>query len=187
MDFQVREPASPLFGGLERTSQAIELQITQEYTGQQRHLCYLVPMWKEVLDFDLQANGPGTLVKALVAGKTYRRSTGGFVGVSNIGRDTNWLGHHLALPNLFRLGRLAWDPELSSRKIAEEWTRLTFGHDPRVVQTIVDLELKSWPAYENYTGPLGAGTLTDIIGVHYGPAVESSERNGWGQWHRADE
>jgi alpha-glucuronidase len=186
IDFQVREPASPLFGGLARTSQAIELQITQEYTGQQRHLCYLVPMWKEVLDFDMQAKGPGTPVKALVAGKTFQRATGGFAGVSNVGRDTNWLGHHLALANLYGFGRLAWDPDLNAKKIAEEWARLTFGLDPLVDKTVVDLEIESWPTYERYTGPLGAGTLTDIIGVHYGPAVESSEHNGWGQWHRAD-
>ena len=187
IDFQVREPASPLFAALEKTSQAIELQITQEYTGQQRHLCYLVPMWKEVLDFDMQANGPGTPVKALVAGKTFRRSTGGFVAVSNVGRDTNWLGHDLALANLYGFGRLAWDPDLSPSQIVQEWIRLSFGNDERVDKTIVDLELKSWLAYEKYTGPLGAGTLTDIIGVHYGPGIESSERNGWGQWHRADE
>ena len=187
IDFQVREPVSPLFGSLQGTCQAIELQVTQEYTGQQRHLCYLVPMWKEVLDFDLQANGPGTPVKALVAGKTFKRPTGGFVAVSNLGRDTNWLAHPLAVANLYGFGRLAWNPELNSRQIAEEWTQLTFGHDRLVDRTVVDLEMKSWPAYESYTGPLGAGTLTDIIGVHYGPAVESSERNGWGQWHRADE
>jgi alpha-glucuronidase len=187
IDFQAREPASPLFGGLKRTCEAVELQITQEYTGQQRHLCYLVPMWKEALDFDLQANGPGTPVKALVAGKTFHRPTGGFVAVSNVGRDTDWLGHPLAMANLYGFGRLAWNPDLGARQIAEEWARLTFGHDRHVVRTIVDLELQSWPTYENYTGPLGAGTLTDILGPHYGPAVESSERNGWGQWHRADQ
>src|SRR5262249_43449343 len=157
---------SPLFGGLEQTSQAIELQITQEYLGQQRHLCFLVPMWKEVLDFDLHARGAGTPVKRLVAGKTFGQPTGGFVGVSNVGRDANWLGHHLAMANLYGFGRLAWNPDLSSRQIAEEWTRLTFGHDPGVVDTIVGLQLQSWRTYENYTGPLGAGTLTDIISVH---------------------
>lgn len=187
IDFQVREPASPLFGGLEKTSEAVELQITQEYLGQQRHLCYTVPMWKEVLDFDMHAKGAGTPVKKLVSGKTFGQPTGGFVGVSNVGRDTNWLGHHLAVANLYGFGRLAWNPDLSSRQIAEEWTRLTFGHDPRVVDTIVDMQLKSWPAYENYTGNLGIGTLTDIIHIHFGPAVESSEYNGWGQWHRSNE
>ena len=187
IDFQVREPASSLFGGLAKTCQAIELQITQEYLGQQRHLCFAVPMWKEVLDFDMHVQGAGTPVKALVSGKTFNRPPGGFVGVSNVGRDTNWLAHHLAMANLYGFGRLAWDPDLSSRRIADEWTRHTFGHDPQVVDTIVDMQLRSWPIYEKYTGSLGIGTLTDIIHVHFGPAPESSEHNGWGQWHRSNE
>jgi alpha-glucuronidase len=187
IDFQVREPASPLCGALQKTNDVIELQVTQEYTGQQRHLCFLVPMWKEVLDFDMHAKGAGTPVKQLVAGKTFDRPTGGFVAVANVGASPGWLGHPLAMANLYGFGRLAWNPDLSSTQIAEEWTRLTFGNDPLVVKTIVGMQLASWPAYENYTGPLGAGTLTDIIHVHYGPGIESSERNGWGQWHRADE
>ena len=187
IDFQVREPASPLFGGLEKTNQVIELQITQEYTGQQRHLCFLVPMWKEVLDFDMHADGAGTPVKQLVAGRTFRRPIGGFVAVANVGASPTWLGHHLAMANLYGFGRLAWNADLTSQQIAEEWARLTFGNDPQVVRTVVGLELDSWPVYEKYTGPLGAGTLTDIINIHYGPAPESSEYNGWGQWHRADD
>ncbi len=187
IDFQVREPASPLFGTLQRTNQAIELQITQEYLGQQRHIVYLPPMWKEVLDFDMQVKGGGTPVKDLVNGKTFGRRLGGFVGVSNVGRDRNWLGHHLAMSNLYGFGRLAWNPEVSSDRIAEEWTRLTFGEDPAVIKTVTGILRDSWPAYENYSGSLGIGTLTDILGVHFGPGVESSERNGWGQWHRADE
>jgi len=187
IDFQVREPASPLFGALEKTNQAIELEITQEYMGQARHLVFLVPMWKEALDFDLHAGRPGTPVKALVAGRVFHRPVGGFVGVANAGLDANWFGHHLSQANLYGFGRLAWDPDLSASEIAEEWTRLTFGHDPQVVNTMVRIELQSWGTYENYTGPLGAQTLTDITGNHYGPAVEASERNGWGQWHRADE
>ncbi|MFO0788490.1 MAG: alpha-glucuronidase family glycosyl hydrolase [Pirellulales bacterium] len=184
IDFQVREPASPLFGGLEKTNAAIELQITQEYLGQQRHVCYTVPMWKEVLDFDMHA---GTPVKQIVAGKTYDRPTGGFVGVSNVGRDQNWLGHHLAMANLYGFGRLAWNPDLTGQQIADEWTRQTFGSDSTVVKTVSDILMRSWPIYESYTGPLGIGTLTDIIHIHFGPAPESSEYNGWGQWHRANE
>jgi len=187
IDFQAREPVSPLFGALKATNQAIELQVTQEYTGQQRHVCFLIPMWKEVLDFDLQANGPGTPVKALVSGKTFDRPTGAYVAVSNVGQSANWLGHDLAMANLYGYGRLAWNPDLTSAQIADEWTRQTFGHQPQVVKTISSILLDSWPAYERYTGPLGAQTLTDIVGPHYGPAVEASERNGWGQWHRADE
>jgi alpha-glucuronidase len=186
IDFQVREPASPLFGGLSRTNQAIELQITQEYTGQQKHLCFLVPMWKEVLDFDMRVGGKNTPVKDLVAGRVFERLLGGFAGVSNVGMDTNWMGSPMAQANLYGFGRLAWNPDLSAETITDEWTRLTFGNDPLVVQTITKMQLESWHIYESYTGPLGAGTLTNITGNHYDPAPESSERNGWGQWHRAD-
>jgi alpha-glucuronidase len=186
IDFQAREPVSPLFSALEKTNEAIELQITQEYTGQQRHLCFLDPMWKEVLDFDMHAGADRTPAKDLASGKTFHRPLGGFVGIVNAGLDKNWLAHPLAMANLYAFGRLAWNPDLSPRAIAEEWTRLTFGNDPLVVSTIVDMQLASWPAYESYTGPLGAQTLTDILGSHYGPGIESSEDNGWGQWHRAD-
>jgi len=186
IDFQVREPVSPLFAGLQRTNAAMELQITQEYTGQQRHLCFLPSMWKEVLDFDMHLNQDGTFVKDLASGKTFRRPAGGFVGVANIGTDVNWIGHPLAMANLYGFGRLAWNPDLSARTIAEEWTRLTFGNDPALVSTLAGMQVNSWKVYESYTGPLGAQTLTDILGSHYGPGVESSEHNGWGQWHRAD-
>lgn len=190
IDFQVREPVSPLFAGLRQTNEAIELQITQEYTGQQRQLCFLVPLWKGVLDFDMHADASpeigSTPVKDMVAGRTFHRPTGGFVGVANVGMDANWLGNPMAMANLYGFGRLAWNADLSAEAIIDEWTRLTFGNDPLVVKTISDLQLASWHVYESYTGPLGAGTLTNITGNHYDPAPESSERNGWGQWHRAD-
>ncbi len=187
IDFQAREPVSTLFTGLERTNEAIELQVTQEYTGQQRHLCFLIPMWKEVLDFDLLVNGASLPVKDLVAGKTFHRPMGGFVAVVNVGLDENWLGHPLAMANLYGYARLAWNPNLTAREIADEWTSLTFGPNPNVVSTISSALLSSWNTYESYTGPLGMQTLTDILGSHYGPGIESSEENGWGQWHRADQ
>ncbi|HTW66077.1 MAG TPA: alpha-glucuronidase family glycosyl hydrolase [Bryobacteraceae bacterium] len=186
IDFQVREPASPLFGTLEKTNEAIELQITQEYLGQARHTVFLAPMWKEVLDFDMHAKGEGTPVKALVAGKVFGQWAGGFVGVSNVGLDDNWFGNQLSQANLYAFGRLAWNPDLSAREISEEWTRLTFGSDPTVNSVVNEIQLSSWRTYENYTGPLGLQTLTDITGNHYGVNVEASERNGWGQWHNAD-
>jgi alpha-glucuronidase len=186
IDFQVREPVSPLFAGLRRTNEAVELQITQEYTGQQRQLCFLVPMWKEVLDFDMHVDSNATPVKDIVAGRVFHRPVAGFVGVANVGLDATWLGSPLAMANLYGFGRLAWDPDLSSEKIIDEWTRLTFGNDPLVVKNIIAMQLNSWHVYESYTGPLGAGTLTNILGNHYDPGPESSEDNGWGQWHRAD-
>jgi alpha-glucuronidase len=177
IDFQVREPASPLFGTLEKTKQAIELQITQEYFGQARHTVFLAPMWKEVLDFDMHARGMPTPVKALVTG---------FAGVSNVGLSDNWFDNHLSQANLYAFGRLAWNPDLSVRDISDEWTRLTWGLDPVVNAVVNEIQLSSWKTYEDYTGPLGLQTLTDITGNHYGVAVEASERNGWGQWHNAD-
>ena len=186
IDFQVREPVSPLFAGLHHTNEAIELQITQEYTGQQKHLCFLVPMWKEVLDFDMRMDDQHAPVKELVSGETLHRPLGGFVGVANVGMDANWLGSPLAMANLYGFGRLAWNPNLAYETITDEWTRLTFGADLLVVEMVNNLQLNSWHVYENYTGPLGAGTLTNITGNHYDPAPESSESNGWGQWHRAD-
>lgn len=187
IDFQVREPASPLFAALEKTNQAIELQITQEYFMQGRYMVYLAPMWKEALDFDLHAKGAGTPVKALASGRTFKRPTGGFVGVSNAGLDANWMRHHMSQANLYAFGRLAWNPDLTPAQIIDEWTRLTFSSDPAVLGVVNTIQLDSWRDFENHTGPLGTQTLTDISGNHYGPVVESSERNGWGQWHRADE
>ena len=178
IDFQVREPASPLFGGMEHTRESIELQITQEYFGQARHLVFLPSMWKETLDFDLHLRDRSTPVKKLVSA---------FSGVSNVGMDESWYGNHMSQANLYGFGRLAWNPDLTAKQISEEWTRLTFGNDPLADKTINEIQLSSWRTFENYTGPLGLQTLTDIVGNHYGVAVEASERNGWGQWHKADE
>ena len=117
MDFQIREPVSPLFGGLSQTNQVLELQITQEYTGQQIDLCYLVPMWKEVLDFDTYAKGEGSTVKQIVAGKVFPQEHSGIAAVVNVGDDLNWTGHALAQANLYGYGRLCWDTDLSSEEL----------------------------------------------------------------------
>lgn len=186
IDFQVREPASSLFSGLEKTSQAIELQITQEYLGQEKHTVYLAPMWKEVLDFDMRVKGGHTPVKQILSGKTFSRPLGGYVGVANVGLDKNWMGNHLAQANLYAFGRLAWNPDLGARQIVDEWTRMTFGNTPDVVNKVGSIQMDSWPTYENYSGTLGLQTLTNITGPHYGPGPDSQERNGWGQWIRAD-
>ncbi len=186
IDFQVREPVSPLFAALEHTSQAIELQITQEYLGQQRHMVFLVPMWKTALDTNLRAENRNTPVKEIVEGKSFHQPLGGFVGVANVGLDANWLHHPMAMANLYGFGRLAWNPNLTTQQIIDTWTRLTWGNNPKVVSTINDLQSNSWHTYEQYTGNLGIGTLTNILSYHFGPGIESAERNGWGQWFRGD-
>src|SRR4030095_3910674 len=106
--------------------------------------------------------------------------------VVNVAADENGLAHVFAMSNLYAFGRLAWNPNLTAGEIAEEWARLTFGNDPLVVGIATDIAMNSWRRYESYTGFLGTQTLTDITGSHYGPNIESSEENGWGQWHRAD-
>ncbi len=185
MDFQVREPVSPLFGGLTKTNQMLELQITQEYTGQQKHICYLVPQWKEILDFDTFAEGRGSTVREIIAGKIYPQKYGGIAAVSNIGSDLNWTGHVLAQANLYGYGCLAFNPDRSAEEITEEWVRLTFSSHPYVVKTISSILLKSWRTYENYTSPLGIGWMVNP-GHHYGPNVDGYEYSPWGTYHRAD-
>ncbi len=189
IDFQVREPAQPLFAGLRHTNEAMAVEIAQEYTGQQRQLVYLAPLWKTVLDTDMRSSlsDPPLPVLDLIAGRSvqgFHHTLGGFVGVANVGTN-RWLGNPLSLVNLYSFGRLAWNPTLTSAAISDEWTRLTFGNNPTVRAVINKLELNSWHIYESYTGPLGLGTLTNILGSHYGPDPQSAERNGWGQWFRA--
>lgn len=185
MDFQVREPISPLFGAMPNTNMVMEFQITQEYTGQQVHLCYLVPQWKEVLEYETYARGKGSQVKRIVDGSLFKRSIGGFAAVSNIGDDVNWTGHPLAQANLYGYGRLAWNVELSSEQIAEEWIKLTFGNDRATTDRIVKILMASWGTYENYTAPLGVGWMVTPH-YHYGPDVDGYEYSKWGTYHFAD-
>jgi len=184
MDFQVREPVSPLFGAMKHTNQMMELQITQEYTGQQRHVCYLVPQWKQVLDFDTHAKGPGTEVKHIVDGSLYGK-LGGVAAVSNIGSEESWTGHILAQANLYGYGRLVWNPDLTAAEISEDWIRATFGNDPAVTSAINGMLLESWSIYENYTAPLGVGWMV-TPNHHYGPDIDGYEYSKWGTYHFAD-
>ncbi|NLL38382.1 MAG: alpha-glucuronidase [Clostridiales bacterium] len=185
MDFQIREPVSPLFGALPKTNVAVEFQITQEYTGQQKHLCYLVPMWKETLDFDTFTKGEGSTVSRVVDGSLFGLKHGGMAGVSNVGDDNNWCGHPLAQANLFGFGRLAWNTALSSEDIARQWVALTFGHNAPIMETLVPMLLDSREIYEMYTAPLGVGWMVKP-GFHYGPDVDGYEYSQWGTYHYAD-
>ncbi|KAI1815132.1 glycoside hydrolase family 67 protein [Poronia punctata] len=187
IDFQVREPVSPLFAHLRDTASVMELQVTQEYMGQQCHLVYLPPLWKTILDFDLRVDDERALVGSdILTGKTFNKSLSGYAAVVNVGLNATWLGTHLAMSNLYAYGRLAWDPTADEVSILEDWTRLTFGLDKNVIDTITELSMESWPAYENYTGNLGMQTLTDITYNHYGPNPQSMDNNPWGQWTRVD-
>ncbi|MEU0166047.1 alpha-glucuronidase [Streptomyces iakyrus] len=175
MDFQVREPVSPLIGAMPRTRLAVELQATQEYTGQQRHVCWLGPMWSEVLRFRPEHD---RWVGAL--------ARGGLVAVSNAGDDPFWTGHPLAQANLYTFGRLAWRPDAEPRAVLDEWIGLSFPDAPPQVADGLHAVLDgSWRTYEKYTAPLGVGFMVQP-GHHYGPSVDGHEYSPWGTYHFAD-
>ncbi|RKQ32483.1 alpha-glucuronidase family glycosyl hydrolase [Oceanobacillus halophilus] len=185
MDFQVREPVSPLLGAMKDTNQVLEFQIAQEYTGQQIDVCYLIPQWKEVLNFDTYAKGEGSTVKSIADGSLYGYKHSGIAAVSNIGDDINWTGNTLAQANFYGFGRLIWNPDLTTDEITKDWIHLTFGNDPKVVEEIEYMLLHSWRTYENYTAPLGVGWMVNPD-HHYGPNVEGYEYSKWGTYHFAD-
>ena len=185
MDFQVREPIHPLFGGLKQTNQMLEVQIAQEYTGQQRHVCYLIPWFKQILAFRTYMSETQDTVCDIVSGRALGQKNCGIAAVANTGNDANWTGHDLAAANLYGFGRLAFDPELTAEEIAAEWIILTYGHDMQVRDNLLFLLMNSWPAYEKYTAPLGIGWMVNP-NYHYGPSVDGYEYDRWGTYHRAD-
>ena len=152
LDFQSREPLHPMFGRMENTNQAMELQITQEYTGQSRMLTYLGPMWEEILKTD---TGGAGLAGEVVDGTSQGQADTALVGVANLGNHENLTGHHFGQANLFAFGRLAWDWKLGSEDIARDWVRMTWSNSPAVVDTIVRMMMGSWEANVSYETPLG--------------------------------
>jgi alpha-glucuronidase len=168
IDFQPREPFSPLFGGLKKTKVMPELQITQEYLGQGNHLVYLAPMWKECLDSDTYCKGAGSTVARITDGSLFNRKFTAIAGVANIGEDANWCGHDFAQANWYAFGRLAWNHRLSSEQIASEWLRMTFSKEASFVEPAKQMMLESHEAVVNYMMPLGLHHLF-AWEHHYGP------------------
>lgn len=184
LDFQPREAISPLLTMLRHTNVVIELQVTQEYTGQQRHVCYLGELWRDVLDFGVgwDEDGGPTL------GDTVRRERGrlfGLTAVSNVGSDWTWTGHPFAQANLYAFGRLAWDPSLDPAVVLDEWIRATYDLTDAARAGLASMMLGSWQTYESYTAPLGVGFMVEP-GHHYGPNVDGYEYSLWGTYHFAD-
>lgn len=184
IDFQIREPVSPLFGALKKTNQILEFQITQEYTGHQRDICYLVPMWKETMDFDTK-HGKGLTVKEAVRENSPVRGRSGIAGVGNVGMDANWTGSKLAQANLYGFGRLVWNHELSAEAIAEEWVRQSFCLTEEKCGKLAAVLTTSRDVYEAYTCPLGVGFMCKPA-VHYGVDIDGYEYDRWGTYHYAD-
>ncbi len=189
IDFQPREPFSPLFGALEDTNIMMELQVTQEYFGFSNHLAYQGPLFEEVLDADTYVKGEGSTVGEILGGEVFEYEQTGMAAVINPGTDRNWTGHPFVQSSWYAFGRLAWDYELSSEAIAEEWMRMTFTNDRRFLDPIGEVMAYSREAGVNYRNPLG---LTHLFaqGHHYGPApwYDEAERMDWTAWyyHRAD-
>lgn len=185
MDFQIREPVSPLLGGLKKTNQMLEVQIAQEYTGHQIDVCYLIPMFKEILGFKTGCQKEHDTIADIISGKTFGQNNCGIAAVINTGNDKNWTGNDLAAANLYGFGRLAYDTSLSSEEIANEWIRLTLSNQSEVVTKVKSILLKSRDTYEKYTSPLGIGWMVTVH-EHYGPSIDGYEYSPWGTYHRAD-
>lgn len=185
IDFQVREPVNPLFGALKQTNHMLEFQVTQEYTGQQKHICCLLPMWKAVLDFDTKRPLEHSKVKEILSEQSPNPKHSGVAAVVNVGMDDNWTGHKLAQANLFGYGRLIWNNELSTEDIITEWIELTFDLDDSAHHLLKEILVTSYQTYENYTAPLGIGFMVRP-NHHYGPDVDGYEYDRWGTYHFAD-
>ncbi|MBQ3630283.1 MAG: alpha-glucuronidase [Prevotella sp.] len=172
LDFQPREPYSPIFDQIKQTPNMVELQITQEYLGQSRHLVFLAPMWREFFHY------------------VHPSKLRGIAGVSNIGDDTNWCGHHFSQANWYAFGRLAWNPFMRSESIAREWLQQTFFSDHKFLMAMQQLMIESREACVNYMMPLGLHHLFSFD-HHYGPQPDSFRDDYPLEWcsvyyHQAD-
>jgi alpha-glucuronidase len=189
LDFQPREPFHPLFGAMPHTPLMLEVQITKEYLGFATHLVYLAPLFEETLRSDTYARGKDSTVAKVIDGSLFGYHTTGMAGVANIGSDRNWTGSHFDQANWYAFGRLAWDPMLVSRAIAEDWVKMTFSTDPAFVEPVVAMMLGSREAAVDYMTPLGLHHQMARTS-HYGPGpwVSGGARADWTStyFNRAD-
>jgi len=190
IDFQPREPFTPLFGAMKKTPQMVEFQITQEYLGFSNHLVYLAPLFKETLDADTYSHGPGSTVAKVTDGSIGNHQKTAISAVANIGEDINWTGHHFAQANWYAFGRLAWNHQLSAEDIAEEWICQTFTDTSDFVEPIRQMMMDSREAVVDYMMPLGLHHIFAFT-HHYGPEPWGDMEGGrpdWMPWyyHNAD-
>ncbi|WP_343679542.1 alpha-glucuronidase [Chryseobacterium arthrosphaerae] len=190
VDFQPREAFNPLFGALRKTSEMVEFQITQEYLGFSNHLVFLAPLFKETLDSDTYSDGQGSTIAKITDGTLRPAKLTAISAVANIGEYTNWTGHHFAQANWYAFGRLAWNHQLSSEQIADEWIKMTFTDDQNFLNPVKEIMLSSRETAVDYMMPLG---LHHIFagGHHYGPEPWGDYKGGRPDWspvyyHQAD-
>ncbi len=168
IDFQPREPFHPLFGAMPHTHLMLELQVTKEYLGQRTSITYLGPLFEEALRDDTWTEGGGSTIARVIDGSLYGERLTAIAGVANTGSDRNWTGSIFNQANWYAFGRLAWNPDLSARQIAEEWVKMTFTSDPRFVAPVVSLMMGSREATVDYMTPLGLASQM-AAGTHFGP------------------
>ncbi|MDR0680821.1 MAG: alpha-glucuronidase [Dysgonamonadaceae bacterium] len=168
IDFQPREPLHPLFGAMQKTPLMIEFQITQEYLGFSKQLAYLAPLYVECLQSDTYAKGKGSVTAKCTDGTLFPQTITAIAGVANTGNDSNWTGHHFAQANWYCFGRLAWNHELTSEHIADEWLRMTFSNETAFIEPVKRMMAESREAVVNYMMPLGLAHLF-AWEHHYGP------------------
>ena len=180
IDFQPREPFHPLFGAMPHTPLMLEVQMTKEYLGFATHLVYLAPLFEETLGSDTYARGKGSTVAKVIDGSLFHYAHTGMAGVANIGSDRNWTGSDFDQANWYAFGRLAWDPLLPARQIAQEWVKMTFSTDPAFVAPVVDMMMGSREAAVDYMTPLGLHHQMART-THYGPGpwVSDGSRADW--------
>jgi alpha-glucuronidase len=188
IDFQPREPFHPLFGTMKKTQVGMEFQITQEYLGQATQLVFLAPMWEEILKSQTYTPTANSTVSSVIETPVNEKAITLMAGVSNIGTDRNWTGHLFGQANWYAFGKQAWNPDINSSEIAQEWIKLTFSQNKGVVEKISQMMLQSHEAAVNYMTPLG---LHHIMGRshHYGPGPwVTGGRADWTSlyYHRAD-
>jgi len=191
IDFQPREPFNPLFGALKKTSEMTEFQITQEYLGFSNHLVFLAPLFKETLESDTYADGKGSTVAKITDGSLRNNKITAIAGVANIGEDANWTGNIFAQANWYAFGRLAWNHELSSEQIADEWLTMTFTDNQKFVNPVKEMMLSSRETAVDYMMPLGLHHIF-AFDHHYGPEPWGNIPGGRPDWmpvyyHKADE
>jgi len=190
VDFQPREAFNPLFGAMQKTPLMLEFQITQEYLGWSKQLVYLAPLYEECLQSDTYSKGKGSTIAQVTDGTLFPQPVTAIAGVANTGDDANWTGHPFAQANWYCFGRLAWNHELSSEKIADEWIKMTFTNDLDFVEPVKRMMLESRETAVNYMMPLGLAHLF-AWEHHYGPEPWLSIPNARPDWmpsyyHKAD-
>ena len=189
IDFQVNEPVSSLFSGMPNTNLMLELQITQEYTGNDIHLNFLAPFWHRVLSFDTHRDGPGSPLRDMLQARNGSSTAWGVAGVGNFHDGLNWTGHLLAQSNAYAYGMLAWNPRQSPETIASEWSALTFGRSPDVAGKIADMLLRSYEVYSKYYFPYGLSLMGWAGGAAPDGNGDRSRPDPYrniGRYHRTD-